>query len=232
MLVNDFNPMLIEGPHDLHIFKAIYIAGAPGSGKNTIIQKLGLDTIGLKLVDVDETLERIGRMDTISRGNYSYGGDLTLRRQSMWARNYLGLAISTTGRLAEKTIEVDRSLRSVGYETMMVFVDVSKETAARRINQRPIGASRAADIGRAVDAEYFNVAYEQVKYNMPLYQRLFSDDFILVTNEDIVTENETLDETLRDAKKKIRSFLARPLNKKAQAVVNAHHPGRSRQLAV
>jgi len=211
---------LNEGRYDQHIFKAIFICGAPGSGKNYVMRNLGLLDTGLKLVDVDETLERLERMKAANRDDYKRGGEVTLRRQNIWAKNYLGLNISTTGRLAEKTIEIDRELHKSGYDTMMIFVSVSKETALKRITSRPTSSQYAADRGRRVDTEYFDAAYEQIKYNIPLYESLFGDNFLTVTNEESLVEDaSTLQDTMQIAQKKIRAFLNAPISKKAQEIL-------------
>ena len=43
---------LHEGPHDPHIFKAVFMAGAPGAGKTTTSKKL-LGGTGLRELNVD-----------------------------------------------------------------------------------------------------------------------------------------------------------------------------------
>ena len=45
-----------EGPNDPHIFKAIFLAGGPGSGK-TFVQKKLLSSTGLKPVNSDDMYE-------------------------------------------------------------------------------------------------------------------------------------------------------------------------------
>lgn len=209
---------LHEGRYDQYIFKAIYVCGPPGSGKNFVMNELGLLNMGLKLLDVDEILARLEKKH-ISRDDYERGERISLRRQSTWARNYLGMAISTTGRMAEKTIEIDRGLHQIGYDTLMLFVDVTKETAIKRITSRPNTSQNLSDRNRRVDLEYFDAAYEQIKYNIPLYETLFGDNFITVTNEESLLES-TLSDTLSSARKKIRKFLDAPISKKAQEIIS------------
>ena len=50
--------VLDEGVNDPGIFKAIILAGGPGSGKSHVAQKLGLKTLGLKVVNSDTHFER------------------------------------------------------------------------------------------------------------------------------------------------------------------------------
>ena len=48
---------LDEGIHDPGIFKAVVLAGGPGSGKSYVAQKLGLKTLGLVVVNSDSFFE-------------------------------------------------------------------------------------------------------------------------------------------------------------------------------
>ena len=48
--------VLDEGVNDPGIFKAIILAGGPGSGKSYVAQKLGLATMGLRVVNSDNFL--------------------------------------------------------------------------------------------------------------------------------------------------------------------------------
>ncbi len=53
MRFNEFSQPLDEGVHDPNIFKAVFMAGAPGSGKTTVSDKLFAGT-GLKTLNVDD----------------------------------------------------------------------------------------------------------------------------------------------------------------------------------
>ena len=47
-----------EGVNDPAIFKAIFLAGGPGSGKSFIVGKTGLTSLGFKVVNSDTAFER------------------------------------------------------------------------------------------------------------------------------------------------------------------------------
>ena len=53
MLINEVTQPVTEGIHDPNIFKAVFMAGAPGSGKSTIAKKLFAGT-GMKVLNVDD----------------------------------------------------------------------------------------------------------------------------------------------------------------------------------
>ena len=49
-----FKQHLAEGVNDPAIFKAIFLAGGPGSGKSFIAGKTGLTSLGYKIVNSDD----------------------------------------------------------------------------------------------------------------------------------------------------------------------------------
>ena len=53
-----FHSFVQEGVFDPSIFKAIFLAGGPGSGKSYIAGKTTVG-MGLKLVNSDDTLEKL-----------------------------------------------------------------------------------------------------------------------------------------------------------------------------
>ena len=46
-----------EGVNDPAIFKAVFLAGGPGSGKSFIVGKTGLPALGFKVVNSDDAFE-------------------------------------------------------------------------------------------------------------------------------------------------------------------------------
>ncbi len=53
---------LQEGPNDPGIFKVIFFAGGPGSGKSYVANELGLISRGLKVLNSDDAFEYLMRM--------------------------------------------------------------------------------------------------------------------------------------------------------------------------
>jgi len=52
-----FNEYLQEGINDPSIFKAIFLAGGPGSGKSFMVGKTGLTSLGFKSINSDSAFE-------------------------------------------------------------------------------------------------------------------------------------------------------------------------------
>ena len=57
MKINEVTQSLEEGPNDPHIFKAVFMAGGPGSGKSYIATSRILKGGGLKIVNSDDIFE-------------------------------------------------------------------------------------------------------------------------------------------------------------------------------
>lgn len=209
-----FQPTIVEGRNDPGIFKAIFMAGPPGAGKNTVIQKLGLNAAGLKLQDVDQTLAYLQKVRP-EKANYNASLDTTKRRQSVYQQGGLGLIINTTGRDLPSLTMLNKKLEAAGYDTFMIFVDTRYEVAQHRIAHREKTATDPRDAGREVTPEYFDDAYDNARYNMPEYENMFGDDFALIINniplrEDMSDEEYDFKKTMQIAAKKLTKFLRKP----------------------
>ena len=49
--------LITEGVYDPGVFKAVFLSGGPGSGKSTVVKELGLQALGLKIVNTDKAFE-------------------------------------------------------------------------------------------------------------------------------------------------------------------------------
>jgi predicted kinase len=220
-LTEFFTPDLEEGVNDPDIFKAIFLAGPPGAGKNTVIRKLNLHNTGLKLQDFDQTLHLLQRTGLAKPMDYVKSQDATMKRQSLFLQNMLGLIINTTGRDYEQLLGLNKQLKTAGYDTFMLFVDVEYDVALSRIHDREKNATDPAD-RRPVDMEYFVDAYDNSKNNLDFYALMFGNQFAVVTNNERLIEDDSADvfnQTVREAGKKVARFLRKPLTPTAQTVV-------------
>lgn len=227
-----FEKDLEEGIHDPHIFKAVFMAGPPGAGKNTVIRQLGLSQAGLKLQDIDQTLALLKKVkQPAAPMDYTRGLKTTVQRQSLYQQNMLGLIINATGRDSENLMKINRELKQAGYDTFMVFVDVEYDVAWQRVQDREKNATDPAD-QRPVDLDYFVDAFDSSKKNIDFYALMFGGAFALVSNNveygiDSHRVGPTKEEprqlyekSLRYADKKVSKFLSKPLTDIAQGIVN------------
>jgi len=105
------------------LFKAIFVSGGPGSGKDIIIR----ECISCQnMVELNATIA-ISLLNDKHR-LYEYSTDS--RREAIRKRKPLVINGTTTEEF--KIIEIKNELEELGYETMMVFVNTSNESSKKR----------------------------------------------------------------------------------------------------
>ena len=181
----NFSTYLEEGVNDPAIFKAIFLAGGPGSGKSFIVGKTGLTSLGFRVVNSDTAFERAmqdAKLVMNPDNIFSYKGqkirnkakELTAKQQGTYLKGRLGLVIDGTGRDAMKILDQKDKLEQLGYSTAMIFVNTDKETALRRNSERE----------RKLDPEEISTMWDNVQKNIGKYQRTFKNRLIIVDNSD------------------------------------------------
>jgi predicted kinase len=200
---------LQEGPNDPGIFKAIFLAGGPGSGKSYVTQQLGLQSRGLRVINSDDAFEYLMRKQQLSFDMppeeqpgrdvaRSRAKDITGKKQNLYLDGRLGLIIDGTAKDPNKMAALKAELDAIGYQTMMVFVNTSLRTALQRNLLRP----------RKVPSEIVIKSHEQVQKNKSLLSDVFAPNYIEVNNDN----NATFGDPLR----KIDKFLREPITAKAK----------------
>jgi shikimate kinase len=198
-----FRNFIQEGVDDPAIFKAIFLAGGPGSGKSFIVGKTGLPALGMKVVNSDDAFEtamkKAGKKMT-SDEIFSDEGQtirdrskrLTAKKQEMYISGRLGLVIDGTGKDPNKIKKQAKALQDLGYDTMMILVNTTLEVAIDR------DKGRDRTLGDKEVTKYWTT----VQKNIGTLQQIFGKKkFTIVDNTDIKnTEKETV-RAYRDAKK-------------------------------
>ena len=174
---------LQEGVYDPNIFKAIFMAGGPGSGKSYVARRT-TGGMGMKMVNSDDIYEKMlndAGLDTTPEDIYSDQGQeirgrakgVTQRMQGNFLEGRLGLIIDGTGKDYDKIAKQVQGLKALGYECYMIFVNTSLDTAQEQNakRKRTLPAREVADMWNAV------------QNNIGKFQRLFgSANFIIVDN--------------------------------------------------
>jgi shikimate kinase len=176
---------LQAGINDPGIFKSVFLAGGPGSGKSFIVGKTALTALGLVLINSDDAFERqlakIG-LDTTPEDIFSPAGQavrgkakaLTKLKQKLAIRGRLGLVIDGTGKDFDKIKKQSEELKRIGYETAMIFVNTDLDTALARNKARK----------RTLPDEDVTKMWKAVQNNIGKFQRYYGDKFIVVDNSD------------------------------------------------
>jgi len=176
---------LQEGVYDPHIFKAIFLAGGPGSGKSYVTRKV-TGGLGLKVVNSDPHFEKLIKAAGLS---LSMPDDESDSREPLRVRakvvrekqkkNYLegrlGIIIDGTAKDADKLISQSNGLMSLGYDTHMIFVNTSIDVALQRNAERP------RSVPEPIVVDY----WKAVQNNIGQFSQHFSGGrFIAVDNND------------------------------------------------
>lgn len=183
---------LIEGKHDPHIFKAIFLAGGPGSGKSYVVRKIHGGT-GLRIVNPDDFFTMLAKKSDEDLGTLpgTAAGNLLHDKSSELARNKLegliksriGVIIDGTGRDYNRIKNNKVKLEQNGYDTIMILVNTDLETAKKRNAKRE----------RKINIEFLEASHYAIQNNIGKFQLLFGSNFIVVDNsEDTQTDFDKL----------------------------------------
>ena len=188
----DFETLLIEGVHDKSIFKAVFLAGGPGSGKDYVLDNT-LSGHGLTEINSDKALEFLMDKEGLDkqmpedekeardfvRGRAKNITELK-QRLALTGRN--GLIINGTGDDHEKVKRIKTALENLGYDTSMVMVNTDDEVSAQR------NIERGQRGGRTVPENIRRQKWEAVQNARPELAKLFGDRYSEYDNsEDLRT---------------------------------------------
>ena len=187
-------PPIEEGVEDFGSFKAVFMAGSPGSGKSTVRDQL-FGGLGMKVVDADEV--RRAYLKLGKGGDYDVYGDVVRRQRRSFMDQRLGIIMDTTAWHLPSVAETTAQLRELGYDVGMVHVHVPLKTALDRVQ------SRAAVTGRAVPEQEVIKRFDGLKDNVRDYAHMFGDAYWFVDNSGARPRTELI---ARD----VRAWLAAP----------------------
>lgn len=198
---------MIEGVDDPAIFKAVFLAGGPGSGKSFIVGKTGLPALGLKVINSDDAYEAAMKkagMEMSPDNIFSVKGQdirgrakaLTGKKQARYLMGRLGVVVDGTGKDFAKVKKQAQAMEKLGYDTAMIFVNTDLDTAINR------DKARERTIGEKEVTKY----WKEVQRNIGAFQTFFGKkDMLIVDNSD---GKDYQKETLR-AYRDIKKFLDR-----------------------
>jgi len=175
---------LQEGVYDQHIFKAIFLAGGPGSGKSYVAGKT-TGGLGLKVVNSDPFFEKLIKDAGLSLSMPDdeldsreplrvRAGKVRDKQKANFIEGRLGVIIDSTGSKSDKLIGQSNGLRELGYDTYMIFVNTSVDVALQRNAERP----------RSVPEPIVVNSWKNVQKNIGQFSQHFKGNFIAVDNND------------------------------------------------
>ena len=206
---------LQEGVYDPNIFKAFFLAGGPGSGKSFVVRKT-TGGLGMKVVNSDTAFEKLLKDADFSLDFRDMSPEKTLERdkirkkakevtakmQKNFIAGRLGLIIDGTGAEYGRIETQKKLLQQLGYDTYMIFVNTSLDTAIERNDKRD----------RKLPLDIVKTYWNNVQSNIGKFQRLFGmKNFIIVDNNN-PKENvfRRVFKTIRNlANKKVSNYIAK-----------------------
>ena len=215
MLINEVisNIKLDEGPNDPHIFKAIFLAGGPGSGKGFVVDNLmGDSRLGLKVVNSDNVYEKLAQLQKLDLSDPEVVASpqgqearekakrLTKLRQENYLAGRLGVIIDGTAKDVAKTRDQKQKLEELGYDTIMIFVNTNLDMAQQRNKMRP----------RQLPDEMVTSMWHLVQDNMMKFQQLFGNQNFHIIDNSGGLEDPDRKGNFQAVEKAIRAFVDKP----------------------
>ena len=116
----------------------------------------------------------------------------------------LGIIIDGTGGSSKSLLTKKSQIESLGYDTYMIFVHTSLETALERNRNRK---------SRSLLDKVVERSWDKVQANLETYRQAFGSNFTFVS-----TENTKPGELPKGAKQAVMNFISKPVkNKVAQS---------------
>jgi dephospho-CoA kinase len=202
-----FKTFINEGVNDPSIFKAIFLAGGPGSGKSFVVGKTALPALGFRLINSDDAFEaglkRAG-LTTSPEDIASAQGQalrakakaITGKKMQLALQGRMGIVIDGTGKDYSKIKKQVDMLREIGYAVKMVFVNTDLETAMDRNRNR----------NRSLPDAKVEEMWKDVQKNIGKFQGLFRNRLIIVDN----SGDSDVDVASLEAYKDIKTWAAKP----------------------
>ena len=204
-----YEQFIREGVYDPNIFKAVFMAGGPGSGKSFIAGKT-TGGLGLKMINSDTPFEKFLKKEGLSLKmpksetekrdvERARAKKVTASKKFHAVKGRLGILIDGTGHVYDKVVKQAGMLQQIGYETSMVFVNTSLEVALARNEQR----------ARSVMPKLVKKSWQDVQNNMGKFQNFFGPkSFFIVDN------NGVEQDMLEISTKHIRRAISSPVKNK------------------
>ena len=192
---------LAEGVYDPNIFKAIFLAGGPGSGKSYVAGRT-IAGRGLKTVNSDNQFELLLKKANLSFQMPEKDADLrapirdrakamTAKQKANYIEGRLGLVIDGTARDYKALTDQAKELQQLGYDTYMIFVNTSLDVALKRNAARP----------RKVPENILTNSWKSVQSNIGKFSLFFKKGFVIVDN------NNANEDIFREVSKRVSALL-------------------------
>jgi len=214
-----FEMILNEGVHDKGIFKAVFLAGGPGSGKDYVLSKT-LDGHGMTEINSDKAFEylmdkegldkRMPKDEEKQKNNVrDRAKNVTELRHRLALHGRNGIIVNGTGDDHDKISRIKGKLEALGYDTKMIMVNAADEVSRDR------NVERGQRGGRTVPEEIRKQKWDEVQASRSKFAELFKDNYHEFDNSaDLRTADDATKQAkqkeLDDLHKEVRKFVSKP----------------------
>ena len=212
-----FRQFIEAAEDERYAFKAVFTAGGPGSGKTSIsermfptflkansdqIQVLSSKKTGIPVAATPENPRYPEFLQQMQRAQ-----EMNKTRAMYWASQGYPIVIDTTGRSMPQIETINNSLRELGYDTGMVFVNTTLEQAIlrNRIRQR--------NGGHGAEENYLRTAWESAQANIRKFQGIVGVKFVIVDNDEDYSVRNFIGQHLKMLSAAANKILGRPFTK-------------------
>ena len=237
----EIEQLLSEGVHDQAIFKAVFLAGGPGSGKDYVLDNT-LSGHGLTEINSDKALEFLmdkkGLDKTMPASEKEIRDEvrnkaktMTELRQRLAFLGRNGLIINGTGDDPAKIARIKERLEEMGYDTSMIMVNTADEVSAKR------NIERGQRGGRTVPEEIRREKWESVQNARPELAKMFGQNYYEFDNSEDLREappelvKQKKDEML-ELHKSMKEFVSKPPENESASLWIAHQMAEKDTLPV
>ena len=219
-----------EGINDPGIFKAVFLAGGPGSGKTYVAKglfgipdRINVSQTGMKMINQDKELKfllkKFGFGTDLDKmpdevfddltgpggsGLRKFAKELNKQRLKLYVKGRLGVIVDGTGHDFNKIASQKAELEDLGYDTYMVFVNTSLDVAQKRNQERD----------RVLPKKIVSDSWKDVQANLGKFQSLFRGNFLIVDNSKFLDEEAAQKKFEMLVKKGITKFVKKPIKNK------------------
>jgi predicted kinase len=217
--MNLHESILAEGVHDKAIFKAVFLAGGPGSGKDYVLSNT-LDGHGMIEINSDKALEYLMDKEALDKtmpdneaGQRNVvrkkAKDITEIRHRMALQGRNGLIINGTGADPKEYEEIKKKLEKLGYDTSMIMVNTADEVSKSR------NVERGQRGGRTVPENIRKQKWEEVQAARAQFGKIFRNNYIEFDNSEDLRQAspdvvKAKKEEMQQIHKEIQKFVSAP----------------------
>ena len=191
--------------------KVIFLAGGAGSGKSNVVNKLGLESMGMKIVNQDISLEWLKKnaglpadMRDLTKEQRSILGKLghqargiAKRKMMKYQGNADGIVVDGTGASAKNMQKLVDEFKAKGYDVGMIFVETSLDTSLKRNRARA---------ERSLLDSIVKKNHESVMGNKAGFIQLFGDRFMEVNTDKMNLDSPMPQDLINKANDFITSY--------------------------